>query len=67
MGCNGEKKETVPLVADGAYSGKANRDLAADKNIRLVNTNLSEKPVNDILVDFVFNESVMEQKHSPLF
>lgn len=50
-------KKTVLLVTDGAYSGKENRDLAVEKNIRLVNTDLSGKSVNDILADFVFNES----------
>ena len=49
------QKEEITLVTDGAYSGKANHDLAAEKNIRLVNTDLSGKPVDDILADFVFN------------
>ncbi len=51
------QKEGTILVADGAYSGKENHDLAGGKNIRLVNTDLSGKPVDDILADFVFNES----------
>lgn len=54
---NGKQEEEVLLVTDGAYSGKENRDLAVEKNIRLVNTDLSGKSVNDILADFVFNES----------
>lgn len=49
--------EPVTLVADGAYSGKENHDLASEKNIRLVNTDLSGKAVDDILADFEFNES----------
>lgn len=53
---NGVQEEETTLVADGAYSGKENRDLAAEKNIRLVNTNLTGKPVDAILADFVFNE-----------
>ena len=48
--------ETVTVVADGAYSGKENHDLAAEKNLRLVNTDLSGKFVDDILAEFVFNE-----------
>ncbi len=48
--------ETV-LITDGAYSGKENHDLAAEKNIRLVNTDLSGKPVDDILAQFVFNDA----------
>ncbi len=51
-----QEKETI-LVTDGAYSGKENHGLAEDKNIRLVNTNLSGRPVEDILADFVFNET----------
>lgn len=51
------QEEEVTLVADGAYSGKENHDLAAEKNVRLINTDLSGKPVNDILADFVFNET----------
>lgn len=54
---NGKQEEEVLLVTDGAYLGKENRDLAVEKNIRLVNTDLSGKTVNDILADFVFNES----------
>lgn len=45
-------KEETTLITDGAYSGKENHDLAERKNIRLVNTDLSVKPV-----DFVFNET----------
>ena len=48
--------ETVTVVVDGAYSGKENHDLAAEKNLRLVNTDLSGKFVDDILAEFVFNE-----------
>lgn len=50
------QEEEGILIADGAYSGKENRDLAREKNIRLVNTGLSGKPVDDILADFVINE-----------
>ena len=48
--------ETTTVVADGAYSGKENHDLASEKNIQLVNTDLSGKPVDNILAEFVFNE-----------
>lgn len=44
------------MVADGAYTGKENRDLAKEKNICLMTTDLSGRPVNDILPDFVFYE-----------
>lgn len=49
--------EQVTVIADGAYCGKENHDMAAEKNIRLVNTDLSGKPVDDILADFEFDES----------
>lgn len=52
----GEQEEETTLVADGAYSGKENRDLAAARNMRLINTSLNGKPVDEILADFVFNE-----------
>lgn len=54
---NGKQKEKVLLVADDAYSGKGNHGLAAERSSHLVNTDLSGKPVNDILTDFVLNES----------
>ena len=52
-----EQEEPVTLVADGAYSGKENRGLAAEKNIRLVNTGLLGRETDDILAEFEFNES----------
>lgn len=36
-------KEETTLIADGAYSGKENHDLATEKNIRLINTDLFGK------------------------
>ena len=51
------QKEETTLIADGAYCGKENHDLAAEKHIRLANTDLSGKPVDDVLADFVFNET----------
>ncbi len=51
-----QEEETI-LVTDGAYSGKGKHDLAEGKDTRLVNTDLSGKPVDDILADFVFNGS----------
>lgn len=50
------QEEGSVLIADGAYSGQENRDMAQKKHIRLVNTGLSGKPVDDIQADFVFNE-----------
>ena len=51
------QEEKVTLITDGAYSGKENHDLANEKNIRLVNTDLLGRPVDHILADFVFNET----------
>lgn len=53
----GFQNEESTMITDGAYSGKENHDLAAEKNIRLINTDLSGKPIDDILADFVFNET----------
>ena len=44
------------IVADGAYSGTENTQLAADKNVELITTSLTGKPAPDILADFEFNE-----------
>lgn len=44
------------LVADGAYCGAQNTNLAATKNIKLVTTDLTGKNVPDIYADFEFNE-----------
>ena len=49
--------EEITMITDGAYSGKENHDLAAEKNIRLINTDLSGKPIDDILADFVFDKA----------
>ena len=40
-------KEETTLIADGAYSGKENHDLATEKNIRLINTDLFGKSNNE--------------------
>lgn len=53
MDVQGEK--TV-IVADGAYSGTENIQLASGKNVELVTTSLTGKKAPDILADFEFNE-----------
>lgn len=50
------QEEGTVIVTDGAYSGTENNQLAADKNIELLTTNLTGKPTPDILADFEFNE-----------
>jgi hypothetical protein len=44
------------LIADGAYSGKENCDLAESKNTELVTTALSGKETNSIFAGFSFSE-----------
>ena len=56
IGSAPEQEGECILVADGAYGGKENRDLAASKNIRLVTTGINGGRVNDILAEFEFND-----------
>lgn len=51
-----KQEETVTIVADGGYSGKANQDLAAEKNVNVVTTDLLGRDVPEIYADFKFNE-----------
>lgn len=48
--------EPAMIVTDGAYSGKTNEELAAEKNVQLVATNLTGREAEDIIADFEFNE-----------
>lgn len=48
--------EPAVIVTDGAYSGTANEELAAGKNVQLVTTNLTGREAQDIAADFEFNE-----------
>ena len=52
----GVPEEGTVIVADGAYSGTENTQLAADKNVELITTGLTGKNAPDILADFEFNE-----------
>ncbi len=51
-----KQEERTVIVADGAYSGTENTQLAADKNVELITTSLTGKPAPDILADFAFEE-----------
>ena len=51
-----KQAETVTVVTDGAYSGTQNEELAAEKNVRLVTTNLTGREAEDIIADFEFSE-----------
>ena len=51
-----KQDETVTMIADGAYSGTNNKELAEEKNVELITTDLTGKDVNPIFADFEFNE-----------
>lgn len=49
-------EETVTIYADGAYSSKEAADLASDKNIEIITTDLIGRKPRDILKDFALTE-----------
>lgn len=55
-----EQQETYEdgafLVADGAYSGEANSQIAASHNLKLVTTNFIGRKPDEIYADFQFTE-----------
>ena len=51
-----KQEERTVIIADGAYSGTENTQLAAEKNVELITTSLTGKPAPDIMADFEFNE-----------
>ena len=53
----GTRKETVTLIADGAYSGTENSSLAEQNNIDLVTTNLTGKIPDKIKAGFELDEN----------
>lgn len=48
--------EEVTIVADGAYSGAENQEKAAEKNVKLITTDLSGKDVPQVVGEFKLNE-----------
>ena len=52
----GQQDEKVTVVADGAYSGKAQEEHAGENNVEIFTTNLTGKEAKDIAADFEFNE-----------
>ncbi len=60
-----KEEEPVTLVTDGAYSGKENTDLAKEKNVDLVTTNLKGTPADDIAADFELSEDGTKVLHCP--
>lgn len=55
-----KRPEQSTLVTDGAYASEENRQLAEDKNITLVTTDLLGKDTKDIYADFTFSEDGQE-------
>ena len=53
-----EQKETVRIVADGGYVGQECRELAAEKNIELINTALKGVAVPDIYGGFLLSAAM---------
>ena len=51
-----KQAEIMTIVTDSAYSGTQNEELAAEKNVHLVTTNLTGRKAEDILADFEFSE-----------
>ena len=51
---DGDAPET--MIADGAYGGTANQELASQKNINLVTTSLTGKDPDEIFSKFELNE-----------
>ena len=57
--------ESVAMVVDGAYVSIENIELAAEKNIELVPTDLAGKETNPIMADFKFNEDYTKVTECP--
>ena len=55
-----KQEETVTIVADGAYAGADNAELAKEKNIEIVTTELAGRETRDIAADFTFSEDGKE-------
>lgn len=55
-----EQKETMALIADGAYNSSEIQELAAQKNVGVITTGLSGRTPNEILGDFTFSEDGKE-------
>ena len=60
-----KQAEKTILVADGAYSGTDNADLASSKNVKLIATDLTGKDVDVVMGAFEFNEDGTEVLSCP--
>jgi len=52
----GIQEEQVTIIADGAYGGEDNKNLATENNINLITTDFQGKKPNEIFAEFVFSE-----------
>ena len=50
------QKDKTVIVTDAAYSGTENQELAKEKNVTLITTDLTGRDTADIMADFEFNE-----------
>ncbi len=55
-----EQKETMAIIADGAYNSEEIQELASKKNVGVITTGLSGKIPNEILGDFTFSDDGKE-------
>lgn len=52
-----KQEEPITILADGAYSGEENKELAKDKSINLINTNFLGSKPDDLFAEFEFSEN----------
>ena len=55
-----EQKETMAIIADGAYNSEEIQKLASKKNVGVITTGLSGKTPNEILGNFTFSDDGKE-------
>jgi len=55
-----ESDERITIIADGAYGGTENYEMASNRNVNLVTTNFQGRKPDEILADFVFSENGKE-------
>lgn len=61
-----DNAESEIMIADGAYSGAENQELAASKNMELITTALSGKETNKIFSGFTFTEDGSQVTSCPM-
>ncbi len=52
----GVQEEEITIIADGAYGGEDNKNLAKENNINLITTDFQGKKPNKVFAEFVFSE-----------